>query len=445
MTIRSLIRFISSAGSCIVVLGCAHPQTGVTKQENRIAEQFSNELLRIENLKDEKISWNDAVKLMTSANIDIISSRDQVKTAEEALTQVYRDLLPGASIGANVNKAITDFANLSGDDFALNVFSFINVPGLITYRIRYYASTLELMRARWAYELRIRELTIALHEQFLQYQLLQERTRNLVLSSRFQDPPNILSGLDATPEALQKEELALTLERQSRSMQANISRLLGSTRSRWVLDSESVPEWDYVEKPLRIDNPEEFGTLYRQLQALQLEGQRLSRLGVQLRYWPDISISLNTPSVFSVRGGRTETLDIDRVFLSLNTNVQLDTRLSIWTQLQQLERRIALDRRRLEQSNSILIEELMTNQNALDLNRKQRRLNEIRIRFLSREERSLDPRKNRDQLEKSLALSERRTSLLIDRAQLQASLWLLDERRWSRIEWEAPEEKVRKE
>ncbi|MFK7850104.1 MAG: hypothetical protein AB8D78_03910 [Akkermansiaceae bacterium] len=423
---------------------CVDPREGVATQEELVAEQFSEEILRIENLKDESIGWNEAVKLMTSRNIDIISSREQIKTSEEALLQVYRDLIPGAGISAGINAAVTDLANLSGDDFALSIFSFINIPGVIAYRIRYYAATLELLRARWAYELKLREQTIALHEQFLQYQLLQERTKNLVLSSRFQDPPSLLGGLDSTPESLQKEELAFTLESQNRNIQASISRLLGSTRSRWILKADTVPEWDYIKNPLTIKNPKKFGTLYRQLQALQLEGQRLSKLGVKLRYWPDINISLTSPPIYSVRGGRADGFDIDAVFVSLNTNVQLDTRLSIWTQLKQVERRIELDKRRLKQDNAILIEQLMTNQKALELNRKQSRLNDIRQKFLRKEERSLDPNKNRDQLEKSLALSERRTSLLIERSQLQASLWLLDERRWDRIEWEVPEKKIKK-
>lgn len=439
-----LLRSIGFGVAWLAMAGCVDPRSGVAKQEEQIADQFSRELLRIDSLQDEKISWNEALKLMSSNNIDLISTKDQVTTAEEALTQIYRDLIPGASISAGVNAAVTDLANLSGDDFAFNVFSFINIPGIIAHHIRYYASTLELMRARWAYELKLRELTIALHEQFLQYQLLEERTKNLSLSSRFQPPPSILGGLDATPEGLQKEELALTLERQSRGMQASISRLLGSTRSRWILEAETVPEWDYIKNPLPIENPKQFGTLYRQLQALQLEGQRLSKLGVKLRYWPDIFISVSTPPVYSVRDGEVDSIEFDRTFVSLNTTAQLDTRLSIWTQLKQVERRIELDRRRLEQENSILIEQLQTNQNALELNRKQSRLNEIRLKFLRKEKRGLDPRQNRDQLEKSLGLSERRTSLLIERAQLQASLWLLDERRWDRIDWEEPEKKVKK-
>lgn len=427
-----------------VLGGCANPRTQVSEQEEQLAVRISDEILRIENLSDESVTWNGAVKLMTSQNIELRAARDQVTVAEESLRQIYLDLIPGGSISAGVNAAVTDLANLSGDDFALSVFSFINLPGVVSHRIRYYASTLELLRARWAYELKVREQTIILHDQFLQYQLLVERTKNLALSSRFQAPPSLLNGLDATPEAILKEELALSLERQSRTMQANISRILGSTRSRWVLKAESVPDWDYIANPLPLKDSRKFGTLYRQLQALQLEGQRLSKLGVKLRYWPDLTLAIASPPIYNVRGGQNSGFDIDRVFVSLNSTVQLDTRMSIWTQLQQVKRRIALDRSRLEQENAILIGQLMTNQNALELNRKQSRLNEIRLKFLRKEERSLDPVKNRDQLEKSLVLSERRASLLIERAQLQSSLWLLDERRWSRPDWDEPEKTVRK-
>ena len=428
----------------LCVAGCRAPREGVAEQEVALAGRISEEVSRIENLGGESLSWKSALALMNERNIEINESRNQILSAEDSLKQIYRDLIPGGSISAGVNTALTDLANLSGDDFALSVFSFLNLPGVIAYRVRYYASTLELMRARWAYELRVREKTIQLHEVFLQQQLLLERTKNIRLSSRFQPRQSILSGLDTTPESLRKEELALNLERQSRAIQAQISRLLGSSRSRWKLDSSGLPDWDYVKRPLTLKNPKEFGTLFRQLQALQLEGQRLSKLGVKLRYWPDLRISVSTPALFTVTEGRRNGFDFDQLFVSLSTSVQLDTRLSIWTQLKQLERRIALDRQRLAQENSILIEQLMTNQKALELNAKQIRLNEIRIRAMRKEERSLDPRKSRDQLENSLSLSERRASLIIEKANLQSSLWLLDERRWDRVKWDEPEKDVKK-
>jgi len=137
-------------------------------------------------------------------------------------------------------------------------------------------------------------------------------------------------------------------------------------------------------------------------------------------------------------------MDFDRVLISLNTSVPLDTRLSVWRRSKQLERRIALDRRQLEQENAVLIQRLQINQDAIELIAKQIRLNEIRIKFFGKQEPSLDPQKNREQLEKSISLSEQRTTLLIERARLEASFWLLDERRWERIAWEEPEKKVKK-
>ncbi len=442
MRIRSAAIWLSVFSAFLP--GCGSPQAGVARQEAALAGRMTEEIDRVANLGGEKISWKEALELMTARNIELQASRDNITASEEALKQIYRDLIPGASISAGVTSAFTDVANLSGDDFALNIFTFINLPGLISHRVRYYAATLEVMRARWAYEQRLRELTIALHEQFLQYQLLAERSRNLALSSRFQPVPNILNGLDATPEGLAKEEISLSLERQARTMQAGIARLLGSSRSRWEPDADSLPEWDYLAKPLPLRDPGKFGTLFRQLQALQLEGQRLAKLGVKLRYWPDIRISLSSPPLYSVSGGNQAGFDVDRVLVRLDSSVRLDTNLTIWTQLKQLERRVELDRRRLSEENSILIEQLMANQKALDLNRKQRRLNEIRLKSMRNEQRSLDLQKTRDQLEKSLALSERRASLLLERAQLQGSLWLFDERRWDRIRWDEPEKEVRR-
>lgn len=418
---------------------CATPFRNVDSQTTKLDTAFSAEVDRLESLPGQTLDWSAALALMSERNLELKGASNNILSAEERVRQVFRDLLPGAGISGTLTKSLTALGTLSREDVALSLFGFINIPGIVQQRTRYYAACLELIRARWSYELKQRELTIRLHELFLLDEVFNQRERNLLASMRWQSGSIAEIGLEANPASIEREGIRWSLQRERRAMQTEISRILGSTARDWRLDASGLPSHDYLETPLDLKNTRQAGTLFRELQAVELEGARLSELGVKLRYWPDISVNLTSPPIYQITGGNSARWDFDQVFANLSSSVNLDTRGQIAVQLEETRRQVAMLRARLEEENTRSIQNLILAREALALNQKQLRLTELRLDAMRGLNRSLEPARNRDQLERLIALDERRAALLLEKSQLQGLFWLMDERKWKRPQWKVPE------
>ncbi len=423
----------------LLAASCASPFRNVDRQAERLEAGFAAEVDRLQSLPGQRLTWDRALALQHERNLDLRSSANAIASAEDRVRQTFRDLLPGAAISTTLNHALTDLSSLSERDVALSLYGFLNVPGLVQHRTRYYSACLELIRARWAHELKQRELTIQLHELFLREEVFAQRERNLLASMRWQTPGIAEIGLDANPATLERESLRWSLQRERQAMQTEIARLLGSSARDWRLDPSTLPQHDYLSSPLDLKDTRRTGVLFRQLQAVELEGARLAELGVKLRYWPDISVNLSSPPIYQVAGGRSIDWDIDQVLLNLSSSVSLDTRGQIGAQLRETRRQVAVLRERLAEQNTQTIQNLLIARRALEMNQKQLRLTELRLEAMRGLDRSLDPARNRDQLERLLALDQRRAALLLERSQLQGMFWLMDERKWNRPKWRKPE------
>jgi len=423
----------------LLLASCATPYRDVDLQTAKLDASFATEVGRLEALPEATLDWPRALAIQTERNLDLKSAANSITAAEDRVRQVFRDLIPGAGISGNVVKSITELGSLGREDIALSLYGFLNVPGLLQQRTRYYSACLELIRARWAFELKQRELTIQLHELFLREEVFSQRERNLLASMRWQAPSVTELGLEANPAAIEREGVRWSLQRERRAMQTEISRVLGSSARDWNLDPRGLPRHDYVGTSLDLKNFRQTGMLFRQLQAVELEGARMAELGVKLRYWPDLSINLTTPPVYQIAGGRSVDWNLDQVLVNLSSSVVFDTRGQVGTQLAETRRQVAILRERLAEENTRTIQKLVIARRALDLNQKQLRLTELRLDAMRGLGRSLDPARNRDQLERLLALDERRSALLFEKSQLQAMFWVMDERKWQRPVWPVPE------
>jgi hypothetical protein len=419
----------------VAIASCSAPYRNVDRQTKRLDAGFAAEVERLESLPGETLNWQRALAIQRERNLELRASRNAIASAEDRVRQVFRDLLPGAGISGNVVKSISDLGSLGQEDVALSLYGFLNVPGLLQQRSRYYAACLELMRARWAYELKQRELTIQLHELFLREDVFSQRERNLLASMRWQSQSIAELGLDANPAALEREGIRWSLQRERRAMRTEIARVLGSDAREWRLDPHGLPQHDYLTRPLNLKNARHTGLLFRQLQAVELEGARLAEFGIRLRYWPDLSINLASPPVYQIAGGRAADWSLDQVLVNLSSGLTFDTRGQTASQLAEVRRQVAILRERLAEENTRTIQKLLIARQALELNQKQLRLTELRLEAMRGLNRSLDPARNRDQLERLLALDERRAGLLLENSQLQAMFWFMDERKWQRPVW----------
>ena len=164
----------------------------------------------------------------------------------------------------------------------------------------------------------------------------------------------------------------------------------------------------------------------------------MRELGVRLLYWPDLSVNLSSPPLVSVQGGTSSRWSFDQIFVNAATSLNLDVRGSVAMQLRETKRDIALLTDTLREKNTQTIQRLLLAREALQLNARQLRLTEFRLDALRGLPRSLEPATVQANLERLLTLDEQRTSLLLERAQLEALFWLIDETQWSRPAWPEP-------
>lgn len=415
----------------IFIAGCTTAEIKVHDQETALAETFQTQITEADQHLPTRLGWNAAVAQMLEHNFELQQARDAVITSEERLRQVNKDLIPGAAITGSVTKALTQLGDLNGDDAAFSIYGFFNVPGLIQWRMRYYAGDLELLRARWALELKTRELTIQLRELFLRTELLSQRRRQLALADHWDHATPLSLSLDASPPSLERETTLWNLRREEEDLLATTAKLLGDSSQQWHLIGTGAPSFNYAENPPDLRDTEHFAQLYRRLLATDLEGARLRQRGIKLQYWPDLQINLSSPPLYQVNQGRTRRWSGDDLVLNLSATVPLDLRGSISQQLRETKRDFARLEIKIREQTAQTIQTLRQAQTSLTLNARQLQLTEARLDALRGLPSGMNPARARENLERLLSLDQQRTSLLLEKVQLEALFWLLDETKWS--------------
>jgi hypothetical protein len=409
--------------------GCRSVPEELSKREAEVTASLQEQAAALAERPLRQITWPVALALMHDQNLVLRQTRNAVTTSRERLRQVNRDLIPGAAITANVTKGISQLGDLQGEDAALSLYGFFNVPGLIQWRLRHYAGQLELIRAEWALELKSRELTIQLRELFVRAELLEQRHRQLALAQRWQQAGPLSLSLDASPQKLEHEALLWGLRRERESLQDATAELLGDASVDWSLDATGLPRFDYADDSFDLRDSSRFGGLYRRLQAAEIEGARLRQRGIKFQYWPDLTINLTSPPLYQSRG--SQSWSADSLVLSLGAAVPIDLRGRISQQLRETKRDFAYLETKLREQNARTLTGLARARDSLRLNARHLRLTDARLGALRSLPAAQSPARTRDNLDRLLTLDQQRTSLLLEKVQLESLFWLLDESRWT--------------
>lgn len=428
---------LATAVALALLSGCQTVDGRLAVHAHDIETAYREEASLQADLPVTPLGWEQALQKLRADNLSLRESRAAVISAEERRRQVYKDLLPGVNITADLAHALTDLGDLSSDDATLSLIAFLNIPGIIQFRMNAYAASLELVRARWACELRERELTIQLREQFLRAGLLEQRRRNLRVSFAWDDRKPLSEGLETSPESLEREALLWSLRDEQDTLQDSLSTLLGDNTRRWKPLPGGLPGFDYATTTPDLADTGRYGQLFRQLQAVELEGARLTELGARLQYWPDIRVNLTSPPLYSSSNGRSSGFDADQVLLTLSTSVPIDIRGNIARQLRDIRRRNAILRERMAESRAETLRRLSTARENLERNQRRLRLTALRLDTLRRLPLTPAPGKLRENLERLLTLDEQQADLLLEQARLESLFWLFDETRWQRPDWSA--------
>lgn len=434
--LRRLLSTLPLAAALLLLAACSSPSARLATHENERADAYLAAARRSLALEPAPLSFADALASLRARNLELRAAREAVVTAEEGVRQVYKDLLPGANLSANLSRSLTDLANLSQSDLSYSVFAYINFPGLIQLRLRDYAARLSLIRARWSYELKERELTVQLRETFLRADLLATRRRSLLASLQWEPAAPPLSGFEAGPRGIERESILYSLRTETDALQLALSQLIGDNSRLWQPDPSDLPALDYADHPPDYADTARYGRLFRQLQALDIEAAHLRERGVKLQYWPDLRLSLTSPPLYQNNGGTSTAWDVDNVLFSANTSVPLDIQGNISRQLRDARRARDLQFARMAEQLNITLQRLSASRDSLSLAARRLRIAELRLESLRTLPLTQSPESVRQNLDRLLRLDEQRTTLLLERARLEHLFWILDESRWTRPDWD---------
>lgn len=275
---------------------------------------------------------------MREHNLELRRERGAILTADASIDRVWLDLVPAVTLTYSVNRAMTSAGSDSQSNFS--VFAFLNIPGMIGVRMRYYAAVLSLVRAEYGYALKEREQTIALWQAFRAARRLEEKKA----WARFARDKNLAAGLGAHGSGTLGEYLSdYALKQEELGLRDRLAKLLGDYTAEWAPDADTAPVCDYTKVKADLTKPAEWGLLLNKYTATELEGARLRRLGATLQYWPDVSVSVQSPPLYSKSGGAPERVwSSDEMRVHAQTSLRLDTTLSTTYSLMETRRQVAL-------------------------------------------------------------------------------------------------------
>ncbi len=416
----------------LLLVSCRSVQENLDLQVRKVESVYDQSLAEYGNKKSKKLNWGNALDLMLKNNLELKRARDSLDRAVENRKQIYWDLVPSLGLSANLSKSLTDLGDLSSRDIRFNVFSTINLPGMISFYSRRYASLLGVIVAEWNLKLKGRELIIRLRELFLEYADFEMRKRvvakgQLWKSSKTQKLSELI---DSTPEEILLEQQAFNLRISENQLSLSLAKILGSYDFRWELVQQGVPKLPYAEKPLDLSRKDKVGVLLRQKQAANLESLRLREVTAKLSYFPDLNLGLSSPSLYRVSNKTATGFSVDELVVRVGSSVSFDTNLRRSRQLKDIRREIEFQNRFMKEEIRAQIEKAILAQQELSLVVSELELANLRLNSLDAQPRSSDLNEMRIYLEKRFVLLERLSSLQLKKARIEGGFWLLDDDKW---------------
>ena len=298
----------------LLVLPSCSVEQRIGDAREDLMEKYHN-LPKWQSLPVKEIGWEKALALLEN-NLELQNARLQVKKAKQDRDDVYKDFIPLVDLGYYFNTALLKSNSYYSRDSSFDVNVIFSLPAITRLPIDHYTRSLALFRAEKNLELKRRELVARLWQVFRQNELDRNRRE-------MED-----AGTDTLTAdmKLRRHEREL----QDREQSQRLCALLNDYTARWVPKPSTLPKvnWQNYRKLALV--PDE---LTQTKMALILESARLRKLGVGMRYLPNVRLNFYSPTLFSISGGSTEGFmsGAEDIRLNLNAYMQLDSRLETWS------------------------------------------------------------------------------------------------------------------
>jgi hypothetical protein len=166
------------------------------------------------------------------------------------------------------------------------------------------------------------------------------------------------------------------------------------------------------------------------LMAIELEGARLRSRQIDLQYWPDLNLSVSTPSLFRFSGQSKSLWNTDNIRVGADLIWQLDTRGKIQRQKQEFIREREVQDKVLEKKIVSWLLQLSQVNEQLNTVRTQLKKQQVRWQILN----SLSVPTTMNVFQERMQLFEKwwMTSQVLEKeiVELETALWFFDDTQW---------------
>lgn len=306
-----MLRLLITAVFCLTA--CSVEQR-LTDARSELMQDY-HQMPDWDKLPRKALGWEKALALLEN-NIELQRCRNSINEARRQRNQVYTDFIPIVDMGHYYSGALIKGKSSSPSYESFDVNIIFSIPSLVRLPIDHYTRSLALYKAEQDEQLKRRELTARLWQYFRENDIAHRKIRT----------DNAAPELRESDQRLRLREQEL----QQRERDQKLCALLNDYSTRWQPVADSLPDIEWRDFKAKANTPD---ALTQISMALALETARLQKLGVAVRYLPDFHVNFYSPSLFSTTGGASSGFmsgDTD-VRINLNTYLQLDTRLEIWS------------------------------------------------------------------------------------------------------------------
>jgi hypothetical protein len=405
----------------------------VSEARDSISEKYLKQIHRYKNGiagEELNISWNQGLEKMYLSNPNLIEADFRLADAKENQKQVWKNMIPGITVGLSDTATIQDIGELfSNSSFRIN--SFVSLGNLLDLPSTVYANKLTYMGSALQAENTMRQEVIALYRLFQEQRLHKIEKQALDLEAEILKGVTSLDGNDIAAMKLEHKESLKVWEKNVSDWNTKVSDFFMADYDDIHLKPKSIPNIIYDPTELDFTDTSRWGLLQLNLLALENIAEEGRVLETYLRYLPRANLSVSAPPLYN--NINNQGFDPALIRLSPSFYWNLDSRGSISRQLDRIKRdrplqdwrkdkRTREEVKKLFEGKKLLIEikqELSVLHSAIEVYKTAVRANLVK-----------DPEKA---VQTMRQLKEEEVRLMAREIEICSAFWLIDEQRWRPI------------
>jgi hypothetical protein len=414
--------------------GCKSVEENIQTNEINLKDVWKSSLVKLQSGEEEKIDWDEALEILLESNIDIASANLDIYKAENELKFVYRDLIPTLTLKGGYADFLGGTQTVFASGWTYGIDTFFNFAYLKEIPTRLYTSRLGLLRAETGKKLKKRQVVIDLYKIFKEANLMVKEEEYLLWKENFKRKLPI-EDLGSILFYNKERTAEKAFEEKTRELQLRLNDILSDSARIWVIDHGKLPTLPYLSKGgVDLENIAQLGQDQIKLLAIELEGARLRGKQIDLKYWPDMNISISTPSLFEFSNQSQSVWSTENIRAGADIAWKIDTRLQIKREKDEYLKEREIQDQLLEKKIITWIIQLTKVNERLNIVRKEYDLQHKRWEIFN----NLSVPRSMEAFNERMQLLDqwwqRNQTLEKEMLELETTLWFFDDTQWEFLE-----------